>query len=329
MSVDYRLERRAGFKQYYAGMAACKDIDPAFPLIAALFNQYELSQEQKLWVAFLYAIFYDNASVFYTMQEFPELEKVDIPRLRKWYAANQKRLQFQKDRKHNRHFNKDRDEFEVVSMVISYHELLKGRSQQEFIAALLDGDHEANYTRVTAELAKVYRVGRHTAMAWAETLGRCCCVPFKYPLSSFEMDDTQAGSSRNGLCMAIDREDLIVPKHRKVPAASLEILNAELTALRDEIKAEHPGLPVDYLLLETVCCAYKNLWKGRRYVGYYLDRMAGEIHKAETNMQAPGVNWETLWRIRQKIFPVDMLCEPTRYGTSTSVSKRFIEIGAI
>jgi hypothetical protein len=65
------------------------------------------------------------------------------------------------------------------------------------------------------------------------------------------------------------------------------------------------GLPVDYMYLETVACAFKNLKLGKRYVGYYLDRMYKEIKQGEERMKAisTGVNWDTLWEMRREIFP--------------------------
>lgn len=59
--------RRDGFILWYAAQVLT-DIDPAFPTLDGIFVRYELSLEQQYWVAFLYAVFYENASVFLVMQ---------------------------------------------------------------------------------------------------------------------------------------------------------------------------------------------------------------------------------------------------------------------
>jgi len=42
------------------------------------------------------------------------------------------------------------------------------------------------------------------------------------------------------------------------------------------------------------------VYRRRRYLGYYFDRMAMEIRRGETKMApiSTGVAWDTLWEIR-------------------------------
>jgi hypothetical protein len=327
-AIDFRKERREGFCQYYAAQVLT-DIDPAFPTISELFDRYELSLEQRLWVAFLYAHFYENASVFLVMQEFPELEKIDIGRLERWHAQHWRTLQYQTDRRWNRGH--------LVEMVQSYKDLIGNQTQFEFFRNLVvDGDPKQSFRNVWNALLKVHKMGRHSVYAWTETLIRCVGLPLE--CDSFFM--AEAESSRNGLCYAMGRDDLLTKQEKKLSdgtalsKAEIAYLEAELERLMDEIRLRYPHVPVDHMRMETSCCAYKGLHERRRYLGYYLDRMAMEIRRGETKMAAisRGVDWSTLWQIRKEIFLPEYLGElqsPPWYDIRDELCKVFMDTGQI
>jgi hypothetical protein len=280
--LDYRTpeNRREGFIRYYAAMIASCDIDPAFATISEIFRRYELSREQQFWVAFIYTIFYHNASTFLFMQEFPELEKVDLPRLERWLTKNVTALQFQHDRRWNR--------YQVYKMVADYKRVIGAGTQEEFFSRFKTFDDIWQWMMKDG----VYNVGRHSAVAWIETLVRCLNIPLTADFRVLLVPT--AKSSLEGLRIALDMPDA-KPADLKRPAADL---------MRD------CGTD-DWMYFETVCCAYKGLMRGNRYLGYYLDRMAGEIVSGQETMRAisEGVNWETLWEIRSEVFPRQFLGE--------------------
>lgn len=314
---DFRSlkDRREGFIQYYAA-EMLSDIDPAFPAINEIFDRYELSLEQQYWMAFLYAVFYENATIFLVQQEFPELEKIDIGRLERWHAKHWKTLQYQTDRRWNKgHF---------VEMVKSYKALIGNQTQHQFFTKLMakfptnseifgKDDPKQSFRNVWAALLKVHKMGRHSVYAWTETLIRCLGLPME--CDSFFMDEAE--SSRNGLCYALGRDDLVTKHDKKLASneriSKIEIkwLEDELEKLMAELKQRWPHLPVDYMYVETVCCSYKGLFRSRRYLGYYLDRMAMEVERGRTKMAeiSQGIDWQTLWQIRSEIFIHEFLGE--------------------
>lgn len=307
---DFRsqADRREGFIQYYAA-EMLSDIDPSFPTINEIFDRYELSLEQQYWMAFLYAVFYENASIFLVQQEFPELEKIDMARLERWHAKNWRLLQYQTDRRWNRgHF---------VEMVQSYKDLIGEQTQHQFFSKMIvttNGkvDTTRSFRNIWDKLHKVHKMGRHSVYAWTETLIRCLGLPIE--CDSFFM--AEAESSRNGLCYALYREDLLTHHDKKsdgtrISKAEIKWLEDELETLMTELRNRFDFLPVDYMYVETVCCSYKGLFKGRRYLGYYLDRMAMEVDRGRTKMAeiSKGIDWQTLWQIRSEIFMHEYLGE--------------------
>jgi len=303
---DFRslADRREGFIQWYVG-ELLSDMDPAFPTLIEIFDRYELSLEQRLWVSFLYAHFYENASVFLVSQEFPELEKIDMGRMQRWHDKNWQHLQYQTDR---RWFKGH-----LVEQTASYKQLIGDQTQFKFFQNLMVEDPKQSFRNVWAGLLKVKGMGRHSVYAWVETLIRCVGLPLE--CDSFFM--AEAESSRNGLCYALGRDDLLTKHDKKLATgeaiSSLEIkwLEQELETLMHEMKGRFPNLPVDYMYMETACCSIKGGFRGKRYVGYYLDRMAKEIHRGEETMAviSQGIDWSTLWQIRSEIFMWEFLGE--------------------
>jgi hypothetical protein len=220
-SIDFRKARREGFILWYAAQVLT-DIDPAFPTLDEIFDRYELSLKQQYWVAFLYATFYENATVFLVMQDFPELEKVDLGRLQRW-QKNWKLLQYQTDRRWNKgHF---------VEMVRSYTTLIGNQTQHQFFSNLMvPDDPAASFNNCWNELHKVHKMGRHSVYAWTETLMPSLGLPIRCP--SFYMNIAE--SSRNGLCYAVDRNDLVT-KHDKKLSNGAHISKAEIDYLEGEL----------------------------------------------------------------------------------------------
>jgi Alpha-glutamyl/putrescinyl thymine pyrophosphorylase clade 2 len=279
------------FAKFYGDMMRAQDVDPAFAVINELFKRYELSKEQQYWVAFIYTMFYHNASTFLFMQEFPELEKVDLNRLERWYKQNGKHLQFQKDRKA---IKLDAARLGgIVRCVADYKAMIGPRStQQDFFERFLEENDQAGLWKA---LNSVTYIKRHAALAWWETLVRCVDVP----LGDQNLDDIlfhkSAKSSYEGLKYATGKDNPTRSDYDKL---------LKLT--------ERSNTDVDNMYMETVLCAYKKLHLGNMYVGYYLDRMQTEIEEGgEQRMSniSTGVNWGTLWEIRREIFDHQYLGE--------------------
>jgi Alpha-glutamyl/putrescinyl thymine pyrophosphorylase clade 2/Glutamine amidotransferase domain len=326
--IDFRQARREGFMLYYAAQVL-SDIDPGFPTLNEIFGRYELSLEQQFWCAFLYATFYHNATVFLVLQEFPELHKIDIDRLERWHVANWRLLLYQGDRRWNKgHF---------VEMVKSYREVVGNQTQEEFFSKLLvTRDPVASFNNCWIALHKVFKMGRHSVYAWTEALIRCLGLPLECP--SFYMDIAE--SSRNGLCNAIGRDDLVTHHDKKfsdgarISKTEIKYLEEELEHLMADIRHRYPNVPVDYMYLETACCAYKGMHRRRRYLGYYLDRMASEIRRGEKDMASisPGVDWGTLWQIRTDVFIHEYLGErqnPPWFEIRPELNGVFMDAGYI
>lgn len=294
---DHRKNLRESFKRYSAASIASWEIDPNYPMMNYLFRRFELSKSQEFWACFLYGVFYHPGTVFYVMQEFPEFEKVDLGRLKRWHMANWKSLRYNKDRKYEKgHF---------VEMFESYLQVIGKQTptaQEEFFNDLLTNDPIESFRRVTKALLKLVRFGRYSVYIYTECLARCMGLP----IVADTMFLKEANSPRAGLCYVVNKPDWA---KAKLTAEEWETLEIEAMALMFEIRKEYPSVGVDQWFMESCLCAYKGFFHNGRYLGYYIHRMADEILQMQHTDITSGVDWNVLWQFRKEQLPWEYLGE--------------------
>lgn len=311
--TDHRRNLRKSFKQYCVAAIASWEIDPNYPLMSYLFKRYELSKSQEYWACFLYGTFYHPGSVFYVMQEFPEFEKVDIARLRKWHTANWRKLCYNTDRKYEKgHF---------VEMFESYRDAVGGQTptaQEDYFAALLTADNPVeNFHNVTNALRKLWHFGRYSVYIYTECLARCMGMPIEADTIFLKESD----SPRAGLCKVLGKDEWAKGSLDKEAWLYLE---HEATKLMREIQKEYPALGMDHWFMESCLCAYKGFFRPTkgRYLPYYLDRMGHEISQMRELELTSGIEWNVLSQFRaESIIPeyLGELAEPPRTKVTKSM----------
>src|SRR5437868_14597952 len=111
---------------------------------------------------------------------------------------------------------------------------------------MVENNPTQTFRNVWDQLMNVHKMGRHSVYAWTETLIRCLGFPME--CDSFFM--AEAESSRNGLCYAIGRDDLLTKHHKKATDGSrisngeISYLESELGILMEQIRVRYPGVPV-------------------------------------------------------------------------------------
>lgn len=151
--TDYRKQRYEGFKDYYVKMMSIGDCDPGLPALRYLADRFELNEEQKYWLAFLYSISYNVPTAYYMLSEFPDYENVDTRRVAEWWARNKDKCLFTSDRVYVKSNNK------VVPIIESYQKLM-GTNQKETFSRFLKGTSpEENYQRIYLLARKIYYMG--------------------------------------------------------------------------------------------------------------------------------------------------------------------------
>lgn len=279
------------YLEYHTRSSEAKDIDPSNDCLRYVANRFELNIEQRYWLAFLFGTCYSATMVYYVYNEFPDYENVDVNRLERWWNSNKHKTLFQTDRLRI----KTQDKF--VETFVSYRNLLAGMSQEDYFQSLKQPTRQNTYDYCYTNLSEIKNFGRFTMFIYLEMVN----VLTGYDFEPTYLDLRNAESCRNGLVYHLGHYELDTHgNNKKLNAKHISYLQYKFRELKTIIEA----LPIDHTNIwniETTLCAYKKYKKGKRYVGYYIDRQRKEIEKMESNVSA-GVDWSVLWQFRQETY---------------------------
>ncbi len=293
------MSRLQEYLSYHFDSAEIGDIDPQNAALTYVADRFELNMEQRYWLAFLFGCTYCAPTVFYIYNEFPDFENVDVGRLQRWWNANKQKCIFQTDRLRIKTQNKFVETFQ------SYKNLIGTVTQEERFALQRGPDLEESYRRAYMNMIQVKNFGRFTMFIYLELVHELT----NFKMSPIELDVKNALSSRNGLCYALGLDHFIDKQLTKDETAYLEY---EFKRLVEKVNKD-PRAQKKFTAwsVETSLCAYKKFKRGKRYVGYYIDRQYEEITKMEKQVNT-GVDWSVLWDHRREYYQAKVLKEFNR-----------------
>lgn len=288
------MTRLPAYLAYHRESARIGDIDPSQAMLRYIANRYEINDEQRYWLAFLYSLTYNGASAFYLYHEWPDFENVDIGRMNRWWVARgRQETACQTDRRWVRSANM------FVPAVESYQQWLGGKTQAEHFAALAyEQTPEARYNRVYRSATALHSYGQFALFLYLEALDTV--TPLN--LVPTDLDLSKAWSCRNGLVYAYGLDHHLTERELPTP----ESAKADVATAWADVRHRISGSNV--WNLETTLCAFRKFKDGKRYIGSYLDRQATEIQKMEQHVQV-GVDWHVLWQYRAETYERTQLRE--------------------
>jgi hypothetical protein len=318
--MDYRLEqnRREAFIRWYAWSLKYDDCDPAVWATNYLNKRYEHNDEQKLWLCWLYGNTYQLPTAWVLMNEFPDFELATVDRTTQWNTTNYKRLRYQTDTKWNKGH--------LPTMFASYQQFIGGRTQREKLESHYGDNEEANFDNLWQSVKSgLHKFGRYSTWFYLQHLKHTADIHIN-PTSLMLDDYDGSRSHRNGLLYAIGQEDSV---DRKLTASEYGNLESQAKEILAETKARFPELAssIDYFTMETCLCSFKKIFRENhgRYLGYYLDRQAEEIIKAESDGWY-GIDWNVLWQAREET--IDLRLD-TKRGIDKERFSNFVRTGRL
>jgi len=293
--MDLRLKqnRRKAFVQWMAWSIENYDCDPSIYMTNYLFDRFEHNTEQKLWICWLYGTNYYFPTTWVVWNEFPDFELVDEDRLRDWNSQHYKLLRYQTDTKYNKGH--------LPAQFSSYRAWVAGRSQRAAMASHYGDTEQQTYRNLTEQAYKhFHKFGRYSTWFYLQTLKHCAGVPLE-PENLLLADYSGSRSHRNGLLLALGKDESVDEKLTAAEYASLEAVAAEILEEVRELVSLDKRSMVDFFAMETCLCSFKKIFRVKRgrYLGYYLDRQGEEIARVEADGWH-GINWLPLWQARQE-----------------------------
>ena len=293
------MSRLAEYIAYHEESASIGDIDPSYNMLRYICDRYELNVEQRFWLAFVYAMTYCGASTFYVYNEFPDFSGLDFGRLDRWWTGRGRaEIICQTDRRWVRSSSL------FVPAVESYRRWVGPKTQSEHFALYTAGGDtpEARYEKLYRAAEQLYSFGQFALFLYLEALHTITPLD----LMPTDLDLNKAWSCRNGLYYAYGLDNLIEDTESRIRPEA-----AGVTAEKwGELRATLAKLPVPPTVwqTETILCAYRKYHRGKRWIGYYIDRQGLEIAKMADHVKH-GVCWDVLWQYREETYDPKDLAE--------------------
>lgn len=318
--MDYRLKenRREAFIRWYAWSLRYDDCDPAVWCTNYLHERYEHNDEERLWFAWLYGNTYQLPTAWVLKNEFPDFELATVDRMTQWNTANYKQLRYQTDTKWNKGH--------LPSMFESYQKFIGNKSQREVLESYYGDTEEQSFDNLWTVLKdSLHKFGRYSTWFYMQHL--CHTAGIRVNPTSLMLNDYDGSRShRNGLLLALGQDDKY---DVKLTAGDYANLEREAYSILCETEARFPELSsqIDFFTMETCLCSFKKIFRAKhgRYLGYYLDRQAEEVTKAEGDGWY-GIDWDVLWQSRNET--IDLRLDHKR-GIDKEKFTYFINSGKI
>lgn len=301
-------ERIAEFIPYHInGDGECNNV-----VLKAYADRHKLTENQRFELAFFFAITYCVGSALILFRD--RFRIVDDP---VGYAReNKDRLIFQSDRK----YVKMRDTFEKL-LVFYQTDIYDHR---EAILRSITDKGVIILSKAIPYVERWFYFGRFATFLYLETLVALLGLGFENTSIDWRNGDTATSGMLN--LHGLDNSANAFDKTNKLPNnLSTETMDEWLRSLQEQIKA----VGGDYLTtdVETSLCAYRKLYKGSRYNGFYLDRMLEEIYAMK---QAEPELMKELLVIRSKTCNHDYLGEIGGWqGIRPEMKKYYLKTGKI
>ncbi len=292
-----------------------------FPFI---FERYNMTDEQKLWFTFINGCSQNVVTTYLIWSKFPDIEKVNINELSKYFRSNYTRFGWDTDRRYVKNQFED-----VVKMYI---ELLGGKTQKELFAPYLQSDDKyKNFDNLWEfVINNFYLFGRLATFSYLEFLR---LAGLNIDCSQLFLDDISGSKShRNGLCKVLGRDDLDWYKNDvKYTDEILNWLKQEGEILLNEARERFPHEDVSYFTLETTLCCYKSWHRpNRRYPNVYNDMFYNRIKLAETKWNNHASLW-IFWEARKEYLPQRLRLESNQkdFGVHPTKQNHYMRTGQV
>lgn len=279
---------------------SCK-ADSIVSVLKKVCEELNLNTKQKELACLFYSLSYSVPTALVCLFKFDEfLKNKEL-----FWKKNKNKLIFQSDRrwvKMNDEFIKSFDSF-IDSGIF------KKLSKKETI----------DVSEAIDCICKCYYFSRFSAFLFLEAY----ITVFDKKTKKDKIDWKKGDTATSGLLNVINLDKEANEFDKKgVLVVDSHLLDRLLDKLIDSV-----SIGKNSAIIETNLCAYRKLFKGSRYLGFYADRMLGELMK--TIEQYPEeAKLNQIFKSREKIIPKKYLGEANGwYGVRTELKKRFLKTG--
>lgn len=240
---------------------AISDFDTEHPICLWIGKKLRLTQEQLVWLSFLYMAYYDEASAWAT---FLETEPFRVPKKVAYPIGLNRRNLFG-----------GRISVHFQSLVGVY------RKQRGWPLHNFTGDHKLDWEILKRNIAEVWGNGRFAVYTTAEMLQKVAGVP----VTITDFDNKNSSGPADGIMRLYGCEKVL---------AELDHFGERAYKTVVASGRQPTYTVVDRGVVESVLCNYSGICRGKFYSGRNVDRQQERILRVEEM----GVDLRILWEAR-------------------------------
>lgn len=281
MDIDYRLPaHRSAYLTCLYAMTLEHQVSPGlvYLYLPELAARRGWDEEQRLWFAFLNGLTQNPITSAVLLEQLPECPAAGdlLAQFSDWFFTNWHSLQFDTDRRYAKKL--------TVTAIQSYAAKAEAAGGQ---VPLLTG----SFTELWARMGSVLSFGRLSTFSYLEYVrisgygADCDNLLFN--------DKSGSRSHRNGMFLLLGLDDLVWDKRQpnshsgeygKIWAPLCSSISQAAALWLRTFGAAHPDHnDAGNFTFESVLCAFKNGFYGRRYPGVYADKGWDRIQWADAN----------------------------------------------
>lgn len=256
--------------------------DPSPTKVLALWaKKNSLTKEDMAWLSYLYGLTYSTTTAILLFREFPCLLDATEEDLSRFWYYHKHRLYFNRDRR----YIKSNNQFVAAIMGMREYEVCC------LYHHLKDLTDEEIYNRIVKHWPYF---GRHAAFlffdAYSKMLrnGECSL--------SYIFNWNEARTIAEGLALATYDDELYMRAKNKE-----KFTFEDIKKLNTLVKRLEQDCGANFTDIESTICAYSKLFKGTRYLGYYIDRFQEELDQAIHVNDYPLDDMLLLYKLRKRI----------------------------
>ena len=274
-------------EMYHLEVAIQDDPSPS-KVLALWAEDNHLNNEDKTWLSYLYGLTYSTTTTILIFRHFPSLAAITSKReLREFWEDNKERLYFNRDRRYIKNNN------QFVDAIAGLRKT-SGKTLYDQLEWYAD---DTIYRIIVKDWPYF---GRHAAFLFFDAYSKMLRHG-KCSLSSIAKW-SDARTIAEGLALATYNDEL----YQRVKDKSMT--GSDWARLDSLVRRIERDCDANFTDIESTICAYSKLFKGTRYLGYYIDRFQEEIEQAIKNRYPEG-DMEDLLYFRQQITPAEYLGE--------------------
>lgn len=251
-------------------------------LLPVFAKEYRLSPKQRFWLAYLYGLSYSQTTAIRFFIEFPEMLQVTRPSLEKFWESNKSTLYFN----HDRRYVKNNDA--VIPAIMNIKRITGNHPLVYWESHIQDG-FKSLYRDLKRDW---YYFGPMGLYLFFDALWGL--LPRWY-VDPDRLDWKSCGKTvPEGMAHLLYLDEVIDSKEYPLDRFDRAVERIQI----------HSAQPL--VIIESTLCAFRKLFKGTRYVGYYADRMMEECEQYGRVLQTEGID---LWKYREQAIPRELLGE--------------------